>query len=289
MRTINNIITSKLQDVKLNNAKGTYRFYLSHTSHFLNWCDANSVITVSDFTTDKLIDYITDMKVTASNTTINKRVGILKRTYEYNNIDFDFLFSIKKMKETKKRFEVISPKDMESIINYVNDLPEDRNMYKLLIHLLIDTGARINEIMNIKKSDIKINSSEILLTTTKTKIDRIVYFMPHTKKLLSKVIKENNPGDYLLFNKLRNRQIKYDDVRYIMRFLKNKLDIDNLHPHMFRHSFATTLIQNEANLITVKEILGHQNIKTTELYIHMSNEHNKKTYFEKFKIHNQER
>lgn len=289
MRTINNIITNKLQDVKLNNAKGTYRFYLSHTSYFLNWCDDNSVITVSDFTTDKLIDYITDMKVTASNTTINKRVGILKRTYEYNKIDFEFLFSIKKLKETKKRFEVINPKDMELIINYVNDLPDDRNMYKLLIHLLIDTGARINEIMNIKKTDIKINSSEILLTTTKTKIDRNVYFLSDTKKLISKVIKENNPGDYLLFNKLRNRQIKYDDVRYIMRFLKSKLDIDNLHPHMFRHSLATNLISNQVNIITVKEILGHQNIKTTELYIHMSNEHNKKTYLKNFNKHNQER
>lgn len=277
------IIENKLKDVKLNQSKGTLRFYKSHTSHFIKWCDKNSIYDVEELTEDRLIDYINFNKETASAATINKRVLMLKRIYLYNNIEFEFLSNIKKFKETKKTFNIVSSKQIKEILNYINTLPDNKLMYILLIHLLIDTGARINEIMNIKKSDIKLSDNEILLTTTKTKIDRVVYFLNDTKKLIAKVLDQELSTPYLFYNLLKNRQINYDDVRYFFRHLKSELDIDILHAHMFRHSLATTLIENDADLISVMQILGHQNIKTTERYLHLSKRHIKKTYKDKFK------
>ncbi len=280
---LNELIKNKLRDVKLNNSEGTLRFYKSHTNHFLKWADNNNIETTHDLTEDLLIDYINFCKETASNATINKRVLMLKRIYLHSNVDFDFLHSIKKFKETKKTFNIVPTKKLKIILLYVNSLGNDKLMYKLLIYLLVDTGARINEIMNIKKSDIKLSDNEIILTTTKTKIERIVYFLDDTKGLIKEILDQDISTPYLLYNLLKKRQINYDDVRYFFRFLKSELEIDKLHPHMFRHTFATTMIENDADLISVMQILGHRNIETTERYLHMSTKHVKKTYKNKFK------
>lgn len=280
---LNELIKNKLRDVKLNNSEGTLRFYKSHTNHFLKWADNNNIETTHDLTEDLLIDYINFCKETASNATINKRVLMLKRIYLHSNVDFDFLHSIKKFKESKKTFNIINNKQHKIIFNYLDTLDESKLMYILLIYILTDTGARINEVMNIKKSDIRLSDNEILLTTTKTKIDRVVFFLNDTGMIIKKTLDLNLSTEYLFWNRLKNRQMNYDDVRYFFRHLKKELNIDKLHPHMFRHTLATTLVENDADLISVMQILGHQNIETTERYLHVSKKHVKKTFKKSYK------
>lgn len=280
---LNNLINNKLNDVRLNLSKGTLNFYISHTNHFLNWCDRESIVTTSDLTDDKLLSYIEYNKETCTNATINKRIGILKRVYEFSQIDNPFLFSIGKLKENKKTFNMISDSDSKKIIKYCNTLTEDKLMYKALIFLLFDTGARINEIMNIEIKNINFKENEILLTTTKTDNDRYVYFLNDTAEILKEIINKKITTKYLLFNILKNRQINYDDVRYFMRHLKSELDINMLHPHMFRHTFATKWLENGADLFSVMKVIGHTNIETTERYIHMSTKLTKKNYKKNFK------
>lgn len=280
---LHKIIESKLLDIELNYSAGTLSFYKSHTNHFLKWCELYDINYVNEFKEKELIKYISYMKKNASNSTINKRIGILKRVYLHSQINFDFLFNIKKLKENNNRFEMIDNNKLSEIIAYIKSLPEDKLIYKVLILLLIDTGARINEILKIEKKNINLKENEILLTTTKTKSDRIVFFINDTKENIIKLVNKKIDNKYLLFNELRNRPMNYDDVRYIMRKIKEDLNIKKLHPHMFRHTHATILIENGADLISVMKILGHNNIKTTERYLHMSKKHVKKNFTEAFK------
>lgn len=275
-------------EVRLHHSVGTFRFYQSHINHFLRYCDSNQLVTSSDVTPDIIVSYIQAMKKTVTNATINKRIGILKRCFKHNKIDFDYLYQIPKLKEQKKTFKMLSREELKRINRYVSLWPEENYnnlMYKVLIMLLTETGARINELLNVKKKNIKVEKQygSILLTTTKTNDDRIVFFTKHSFVAVKKLIDESN-SPFLFFNKLKNRQMNYDDVRFIMRKLKHRLNIEQLHPHMFRHSMATIWLENGADIKSVMTILGHRNIETTNRYLHNNVNHVKDTYVQKFKI-----
>ena len=88
---------------------------------------------------------------------------------------------------------------------------------------------------------------------------------------------------FLLHNTIRNRPVKYSDVNYLFKKIKKELNIKLLHPHMFRHSFATNLLRYGVDIKTVMDLMGHTNLSTTQRYQHSSREHAKKLYLEKYK------
>lgn len=281
---IEEAIKNYINYLKLNFSDGTVRCNNNHLKHFLNYCNNNDLISAEDINYDELVNYIVYQKKTCKNTTINKRLGMIKRMLKFNDIKIKDIDKIKKLKEDINTFDLIQDNDFYKIYNYILDLSEQHNnlMYKCLILLLIDTGARVNEIINIKINNIDLFNQEILLTLTKTKQDRIVYFRSKSKELINNIIKQKNKSQYLLYNRLRDRQINYDDVKYIFNKIKYDLNIKKLHPHMFRHTLATKLIENDADLFSVMKILGHKNIKTTERYTHIKNKHVRDTYFNKY-------
>lgn len=271
--------------IKRQHSLGTHKFYRSHMGHFIRWCNKRDIIDVDDIKYYVFDDYIADQKQHCSNSTINKRIGMLKRWSINQEHDFPYLHSIKKLKERKTTFKMLDHKTMGKIKKYVAALnTEEHNnlVYKTMVYLLIDTGARINEVLNIEIKNISITKNEILLVTTKTKTDRTVFFRNDTKDLIRQTIKKSR-SNFLLYNNEKDRLIKYEDVRFFFRKMKRILNIDELHPHMFRHTMATNWLEAGADLLSVMETLGHKNLETTERYLHMSKKHIKKTYMEKYK------
>ncbi|PKK86523.1 MAG: hypothetical protein CVV63_04325, partial [Tenericutes bacterium HGW-Tenericutes-8] len=98
---------------------------------------------------------------------------------------------------------------------------------------------------------------------------------------VKKMMQVKSDHKYLLHNSDKNRQATYDDIRYILKRVKKELGLKKLHPHMFRHTTATTLVEAGADIASVMSILGHKNIKTTERYLHVSHKHVKDTYQKK--------
>lgn len=271
--------------IKRQFALGTYRFYKSHLGHFLIWCNKRDILDTSDIKYFVFDDYIADMKISCSNATINKRIGMLKRWALHQELNYPYLHSINKLKERRTTFKMLDKKTINKVLKYVNSLNEDiynNLVYKTLVYLLLDTGARINEVLNIEIKNIDLKKQEILLTTTKTKTDRTVFFLSDTKELVKRTIKKSK-SNFLLYNNEKDRLIIYEDVRFFFRKMKHSLKIEELHPHMFRHTMATNWLEAGADLISVMETLGHKNLETTERYLHMSNKHIKKTYQEKYK------
>ena len=273
----------KLKDIKLNHSKGTYKFYKSHLEHFLTWCKENHYHTTDEFNDDALIDYVNFQKQTASASTINKRIGILKRTYQFSKISFPFLENMKKFKERYRTYSAIDFETYSKIRNYVFSYPvlnKNHLMHKALLALLVDSGARIDELLNIRIDNINLNNYEIVLTKTKMNIDRTIYFTEKTAEILSELIKHNTHSHFLLYNFDKNRVAIYEDARYLMKKLKNTFNIKKLHTHMFRHTIATLMVEKGADLFSIMKILGHLNVKTTQRYTHVSNWHVKKNYKE---------
>ena len=153
----------------------------------------------------------------------------------------------------------------------------------VIIELLYATGIRVSELVNIKLSDIDLNE-RIIKVLGKGSKERIVIFNNHTKKAIDIYLNDGyhifnkvNSG-YLILNKDGNKLSE----RYVRNII-NKLVINagldiKISPHTFRHTFATDMLEDGSDLMTVKELLGHESLNTTSIYTHVTNEQIRKVY-----------
>jgi len=284
---IKKMIDDFLLEVKLRFSFGNFKFYSSHLRHFEKHLEQIGVEYVRDVTKAVIVDYISLSKETCANITINHRVGCLKRMYRYQGIEFEYLQSIEKFKVRRKTFDMLSMDDLKKIRQHVKSIDvsiANNLMHQAVTLLLMDTGARIKEILMIEKKHVDLEACEILLTHTKTKEDRLVYISQVTSDALRMLFEKTKAvgHKYLLHNFIGNRQASYDDVVYLMKKLKRKLGIEKLHAHMFRHSMATILLERGTDIKSVMQILGHRNLETTQRYLHSNHEHVKQMYIKNF-------
>ena len=152
---------------------------------------------------------------------------------------------------------------------------------RLVMELLYATGVRVSELVNIKIKDIDINNRSIVVTGKGNKT-RIVFFNKVCQEYLKKFIEESLPirkDDYLIINN-QGKGITTRGIRLIIdKVIKETSIIKHIHPHTLRHTFATHLLNNGCDLLTVQELLGHTSISTTGIYTHVSKEHVKEVYY----------
>lgn len=133
---------------------------------------------------------------------------------------------------------------------------------RLIIMLLLDTGVRRNELLHIELKNIDLINNRILLTETKTKKDRYVFFRDETKyKYIIPYMKTISSSKYL-FN------ISSNGFMSLFERIKKRLNFSKFHAHMLRHTHATLLLKNNANLELIRILLGHSNLNTTKKYLH---------------------
>ncbi len=252
-----------LEYVKINLSKGTYRFYKNHSNYIINYFLENKINDSDEINDVSLKDYVlSERRKNISNSTINKRIMCLKQFFKFNNIENQFVIELKKFKEEKNSFNVLSKYELEKLTNYLNsDVLKYKN--KLLIYILIDTGARISEVLNIKISNINFKSRTIFLDITKTHVSRIVPFTEATSVLLKKHLEKTNIKNNRLFD------LSVSGAESLFRRIAKKLNLNKFHPHMLRHTLATKLHKNNVSLMIIQKIMGHLNVSTTERYIHV--------------------
>lgn len=160
----------------------------------------------------------------------------------------------------------------ENELNLILDKTSDVNL-KNIFTVAFYTGMRLAEILNMRSSWIDIQRNIITLKnsndlTTKSKKERIIPIHP---RIASIVIKQNSNSDDYIFN--RKTKIKFNED-YVSKQFKKVLRAaelnDDIHFHSLRHSFASNLVQRGVNLYVVKELLGHEDIKTTQIYSHLT-------------------
>lgn len=253
-----------LENVKINLRKGSYDFYKVHLNYLIKYFNSNNIYISDEITNNILKKFIFDeRKRNVKNATINKRILSLKQMYEFNHIKNDDLFSLKKFKEEINTFDILNKNELENLINYLNSNKlKERN--KLIIYLLIDTGIRLNELLHIKVSNINFTNNTILLEITKTHRIRVVPFTEATAYLLKEYIHKNIfKNDHLI-------DLSLSGIESLFRRIKYRLHLNKFHPHMLRHTLATTLHRNCVSLMIIQKIMGHTNVSTTQRYIHIN-------------------
>lgn len=264
----------------------TYKYQQFHLNTIRKYFTANNIISFNQIKQNELDSMILYFKRTCKNITINKKILLLKQVYAYNNIKCSFNF--KKLKQEQNRSDIFTEQELAKILNYADKL-SSINMYeltrKLIILILLDTGCRQSELLNIKIKNINLESNCILLTSTKTKKDRLVYLSKMSIPFLKPYIDNSNNRENLFYNYKSKKDYCYRNLRTFLDRLKSILKIKTINARMFRHTMATILIENGAALSSVQNMLGHSNINTTEIYLHLS-VRKIKSDFEKYSVLN---
>ena len=154
---------------------------------------------------------------------------------------------------------------------------------RLIMELLYATGVRVSELVNIRKRDISLSNREIRILGKGQKV-RMVYFNEVCLKYLKLYLermreldKKNN--EYLILNQ-HGEQITTRGISLIIdKLIKKTSILKNISPHVLRHTFATHLLNNGCDLLTVQELLGHSSISTTGIYTHVTRDHVMDVYY----------
>lgn len=281
MISIKEAIKNFLEETELNKAQSTAKAYGYQFNTIINYFNSCNIKYLDQLNVDLVKDMIKHMKSTCKNITINKRIRLIKELIRANKIDKPEILAIKKLKQTNIHYSPFTELELKKIMNYINSM-DSSNPYELtrmiIVLLLIETGVRQSELLNIRIKNIDIDNNTIKLTSTKTKEEGYVFFTYMTKTLLQDYIKFYPDREFLLFNYISFNRFSYRNLTAFMKHLKDKLEFKRCHAHMFRHTMATMLIENGCPLDSVQKILRHRNISTTQIYLHMSIKKTKRDY-----------
>ena len=229
-----------------------------------------------------------------------RKKGMKDRTLSHNLIViknfYKYLYRIGEVKESpiqtielpklKKALpHVLSVEEVDKILDIeLNDKYDYRN--KAMLELMYSSGLRISELVNLKIQDIDL-SENIVRVCGKGSKERIIPIGDYATNYLKIYINEYRRGfikkqvnDYLFLNSRGNnisRQALFKLIKQIIRDKNIKKDVS---PHTLRHSFATHMLENGADLRSIQELLGHSDISTTQIYTHVSNRVLKENYEE---------
>jgi integrase/recombinase XerC len=223
-----------------------------------------------------------------SNNSINRKIASLKAFYRFllktKQIDVSPLLKHKSLKTPKKVQIPFSEKELDNVLDilkYENDFEGIRN--KLIIDLFYTTGIRRTELIHLKISNIDF-SNQTLKVLGKRNKERILPILPIISKQLNIYLTERAYLQQIKDNEyffLTLKGIKMNDslvYRLINHYFSNVSEKVKKSPHILRHTFATHLLNNGADLKSVKELLGHSSLASTQVYTHNSLAELKKVY-----------
>jgi integrase/recombinase XerC len=221
-----------------------------------------------------------------SNRTINRKVSSLKSFYKFlqktRQIEINPLSKHRALKVAKKVQVPFSSKEINLVINSIDeehDFTSVRN--KLIVELFYSTGIRRAELINIKEVDVSFSNGVIKVLGKRNK-ERFVPLLQSVVSTLKKYLelkKEFSKELEVLFITEKGNKI-YETLVYrvINSYFSNVSTKVKKSPHILRHSFATHLLNEGADLNSVKELLGHSSLASTQVYTHNSLEEIKKVY-----------
>ena len=272
---------------ELNYTKMTIIDYQEDLELFTKYINNNN-LNYLNLTKNDIIDYLKYLdEKKYSNKSISRFLSSLRHFYTYlvdiKLIEENIFKRIRNPKIEKKLPNYLNIVEVENLLNILKEDTKEDIRNKCLIELLYSTGIRVSEASNIKLDDIDMYNMSIRVFG-KGRKERIAYFGESLKEILEKYLKvrkdflKNGEIDYLFINSIGGK-LSRNSMENIFIKISNMQEIEHkLSPHTLRHTYATHLLNNGADLRSVQELLGHENLNTTEIYTHVSNERLRQEY-----------
>jgi integrase/recombinase XerC len=260
-------------------SKHTSVAYLNDVNQFFEYCSQSykltSITDVSYFFVREWIVALSDLEI--SPRSINRKISSLSTFFRFmqktKQIQTNPAEDIAQLKIKKKLPEVIKSNEIIELLNLeFNDFESERNL--LIISILYQCGLRRSELTNIKIEDINFQRSELKILGKGNK-QRIIPLSNELTSKISNYLESRKEIDlfsskFLLL--LINGKPIYDKLVYtiVTKYLSANTTASSNNPHALRHSFATHMADNGAELDAVKKLLGHANLSATQIYMHNS-------------------
>jgi integrase/recombinase XerC len=223
-----------------------------------------------------------------SNTSINRKVSSLKAFYKFllktKQIESSPLLKHKALKTQKKLQIPFSEKELDAVLNQIPFQDGFEGVRdKLIIDLFYSTGIRRTELINLKFQNVDLSNNTIKVLGKRNK-ERLIPMLPNLKNQIKKYLIErsdlqtisDNEYFFLLLNGVKmNDSFVYRIINYYFSNVSEKV---KKSPHILRHTFATHLLNNGADINSVKELLGHSSLASTQVYTNSSLSELKKVY-----------
>ena len=276
----------KYLEYQKNYSKDTIESYERDVLEYLKYVEKEK-LNIKDFNYDDVRAYLIYLnKKKDKNSTVSRKISALRSYYKYlinkgvlENNPFS-LVSLPKREKKLPRFFYYN--ELEELFQTPKLHTPLGQRDRLILEILYATGIRVSELVNIKVSDISGNEIRILGKGNK---ERIVRFGEYVEEVLELYLKETynelnlDNSDYLFLNSLGG-QLTTRGIRYILDRIISKTNIEKkISPHMLRHSFATHLLNEGCDIMTVQELLGHESLTATSIYTHVTNDRLKEVYF----------
>jgi len=250
------------RELKIRNySPKTIKIYLHGLRMYLNFKNAN----FNKFDEDIIKNFLLFCQKRISPQSQNIYLGAIK-FYYYNIIKINKKIDIKSAKKGKKLPTVLSRPEIKTILKSIQN-----EKHRLLLSLAYGAGLRVSEVVNLKIKDINLKELTIHIKNAKGQKDRITLLPEKLIKDLKKIIIKKTNNNFL-FESERGGKLT---TRTAQKIFENALKISDIKKdasfHSLRHSFATHLLENGVDVRYVQELLGHQNIRTTQIYTHVTN------------------
>lgn len=272
--------------VELNYSELTIKSYQLDLTDFFGYIESKKInyLTITNHDVRGYLKYLDSCNL--KNSTISRRVSTLRTFYNYlvdkNIVENNVFHNVKNPKLEKKLPNYLNYNEMEELLESIDISTTEGLEKRLLIEMYYSTGCRVSEMINVKISDIDFTNKTIRIMGKGSK-ERIVYFGDYASKYLDNYLSKVKCDKYLFTNK-KGEKLTINEVEQIVKDIMKHISIKtHVTPHTLRHTFATHLLNNGADIKTVQELLGHANLSTTGIYTHVSSDRLKDIYFKTFK------
>lgn len=201
--------------------------------------------------------------------------GVFKHFFKAIVVKPDIITLLPKIKSDSKIPQILTIAEVKNVINKTKNIK-----HKAILSVLYYSGVRSDELLNIKIENINGSDCEIHIQSGKGGKDRIIPVPESLIELLRVYYKKYKPKTYLFSGQIKINKYSYESLNKVVKqALRRAHIIKRITCHSFRHSRATHLLSNGVDTKTIQEFLGHKNITSTEIYLHISKLQMKKNIF----------
>lgn len=270
------IINAFLGDRKAQNLRPTtIVFYRKRLLKFEGWCTDKGINDVFDLTPEMIREFMVYLQDCGHNPggqhsyyrTIKTFLNFFEAEYEPEGWK-NPIRKIKPPRVDNDPLDGVTKEEFDVLFNSCGNGTFTSERNKALLSILLDTGARIGEIIALNIGDIDFDTSSILIRRSKTRKPRDIFIGKQTRRQVRKYMKYmNNMDTGALFVTDEGSRLTYSGMRQIMRRLANKAGTETPGFHDFRRGFAQGQLKNKVDVSTISKLLGHASIATTARYL----------------------
>lgn len=281
-------------EVERNRSPKTIDNYSQCLDYFLRFTKAENP---KDITLESIRNYRLHLNHTEGQqgeslkrTTQNHHVVVLRSFLKYlakQDINILAAEKIDIAKTPDRQVEFLEIEEVKRLIEAAQGSSIKQLRDRAILEILFSSGIRVSELIHLNREHINLNKAEFSVRGKGSKM-RLVFLASGAREALAQYLKKRSDTNEALFvtsgkiSKSKSKETFRITPRTIQRIVKQYAIkagiVKNIHPHTLRHSFATDLLRNGADIRSVQTFLGHASITTTQIYTHITNKHLKNTY-----------